>query len=57
MAKNFKNKKKINDEKRYAFLNHIGEDPYSPYNNALKSCTDLINQSRHIDKVMHARCS
>jgi hypothetical protein len=36
-------------------LSHIGDDPCSPHNNAVKCCEDLRNQSRHIDKVLNAQ--
>jgi hypothetical protein len=42
-------------EKNCAFLSHIGDDPCSPHNNAVKCCEDLRNQSRHIDKVLNAQ--
>jgi hypothetical protein len=47
--------KKVHDEKNYAFLTHIREDPCSPHNNGVKNCEDLQNQSRHIDKVLNAQ--
>ncbi|KAG7988370.1 hypothetical protein I3843_03G184700 [Carya illinoinensis] len=53
----FRNWKKINNGKHCAFLNHIGEDPCSCHNNAVKSCEDLLKQSQHIDKVMNAQIS
>ncbi|KAG6680599.1 hypothetical protein I3842_13G050200 [Carya illinoinensis] len=49
----FRNWKKINNGKHCAFLNHIGEDPCSCHNNAVKSCEDLLKQSQHIDKIMN----
>ncbi|KAG7943691.1 hypothetical protein I3843_15G055900, partial [Carya illinoinensis] len=48
----FRNWKKINNGKHCAFLNHIGEDPCSCHNNAVKSCEDLLKQSQHIDKML-----
>ena len=53
-VKGFTNWKKVNDGKRCAFLNHVGQDPCSPHNNAKKCCQDLLNQSQHIDKVINA---
>lgn len=38
-------------------MNHVGEDLCSPHNKAVIACEDLMNQSRHIDKVMHAQTS
>ena len=43
--------------KNCAFLNHVGEDPCSPHNNAMKYCDDLLNESVHIDKVMNVQSS
>ncbi|XP_062100068.1 uncharacterized protein LOC133805936 [Humulus lupulus] len=42
--------KKINDGTNCAFLNHVGQDPCSCHNNALKSSEDLLKRSQHIDK-------
>ncbi|XP_065847572.1 uncharacterized protein [Euphorbia lathyris] len=47
--------KKVNDGKRCAFLTHIGEDPCSTHNNAMRSCEDLLNQSQHIENVIHVQ--
>lgn len=55
--KGFRNWKKVNNEKKCTFLNHIGEDPCSPHNNAVRSCEDLLKQSGHIDKVINAQSS
>ena len=49
--------KKVNNGKNCAFLNHVGEDPCSPHNNAMKYCDDLLNESVHIDKVMNVQSS
>ncbi|XP_059456615.1 uncharacterized protein LOC132186648 [Corylus avellana] len=53
--KGFRSWKKVHDEKNCAFLTHIGEDPCSPHNNAVKYCEDLQNQAQHIDKVLNAQ--
>ncbi|XP_059434852.1 uncharacterized protein LOC132167836 [Corylus avellana] len=53
--KGFRNWRKVHEGKNCAFLTHIGEDPCSPHNNAMKSYEDLRNQSRHIDKVLNAQ--
>ena len=53
----FRNWKKVNNGKNCAFLNHVGEDPCSPHNNAMKYCDDLLNESVHIDKVMNVQSS
>jgi len=34
----------------------MGDDPCSQHS-TVKSCADLMNQSCHIDKVMHAQSS
>ena len=49
--------RKDNARKDCAFLNHIEDDPYSPHNNAMRSCVDLMKQSGHIDKIMNAQSS
>ncbi|XP_059448307.1 uncharacterized protein LOC132179584 [Corylus avellana] len=53
--KGFRSWKKVHDGKNCAFLTHIGEDPCSPHNNAVKYCEDLRNQAQHIDKVLNAQ--
>ena len=40
--KGFKSWRKVNIGKDCAFLNHIGDDPCSPHNNAMKCCVDLM---------------
>jgi len=55
ITKGFRNWKKVHDGKKCAFLTHIGEDPCSPHNNAVKSCEDLKQQSQHIDKLLNAQ--
>ena len=51
----FRNWKKVNNGKNCTFLNHVGEDPCSPHNNAVKYCDDLLNESMHMDKVMNVQ--
>ena len=53
--KGFRSWKKVHDEKNCACLTHIGEDPCSPHNNAVKYCEDLRNQSRHTDKILNTQ--
>jgi hypothetical protein len=53
--KGFRSWRKVHNGKNCAFLSHIGDDPCSPHNNAMKYCEDLRNQSRHIDKVLNAQ--
>lgn len=48
---------KVNDGKKCTFLNHIGEDPCSLYNNVVRFYEDLLKQSWHIDKVMNVQSS
>ncbi|XP_058775953.1 uncharacterized protein LOC131650249 [Vicia villosa] len=40
----FRGWKKVRNGKNCAFLKHIGKDPCSPHNNAMKVCQDLLNQ-------------
>jgi hypothetical protein len=55
ITRRFRNWKKVHDGKKCAFLTHIGEDPCSAHNNAVKSCEDLKQQSRYIDKLLNAQ--
>jgi hypothetical protein len=54
-TKGFRNLKKVHDGYKCAFLTHIGDDPCSPHNNIVKSCEDLKQQSRYIDKLLNAQ--
>ena len=56
-VKGFNNWKKVNAGKSGAFLHHVGEDPCSPHNNAVRCCQILLNKSQHIDKIMNAQSS
>ena len=53
----FRSWKKVNDGKNCAFLKHIGNDPCSPHNNAVRACQDLLNQAGHIQNVIHVQNS
>ncbi|XP_061345948.1 uncharacterized protein LOC133291663 [Gastrolobium bilobum] len=55
--KGFNSWHRVHNGKYCAFLSHMGDDPCSQHINALISCVDLMNQSCHIDKVMHAQSS
>ncbi|XP_061364760.1 uncharacterized protein LOC133308173 [Gastrolobium bilobum] len=55
--KGFNSWHRVHSGKYCAFLSHMGDDPCSQHTNALISCVDLMNQSCHIDKVMHAQSS
>ncbi|XP_052203041.1 uncharacterized protein LOC127808506 [Diospyros lotus] len=55
--KGFNSWKIAHNGKDCAFLSHMGDDPCSQHTSAVKSCADLMNQSCHIDKVMHAQSS
>ncbi|XP_039688346.1 uncharacterized protein [Medicago truncatula] len=44
----FRGWKRVRDGKNCAFLKHIGKDPCSHHNNAVKACNDLLNQRAHI---------
>ncbi|KAL5652672.1 hypothetical protein ACJX0J_038130, partial [Zea mays] len=47
-AQGFDSWKKVHDGKKCAFLAHIGSDPCSVHNNAVKECQTLLNQPNHI---------
>ncbi|CAK8532870.1 unnamed protein product [Lathyrus sativus] len=53
----FRGWKKVRNGKNYAFLKHIGKIPCSPYNNAMKTCQDLLNQDGHIRNIIQAQSS
>ncbi|XP_027915183.1 zinc finger MYM-type protein 1-like [Vigna unguiculata] len=53
----FRSWRKVNAGKRCAFLNHIGDSPWSPHNNAMKACEDLLNQSMHINNNINIQSS
>ena len=53
----FRNWKKVRNGKHCSFLKHIGKDPCSPYNNAMKACQDLLNQDGHIRNVIQVQSS
>ena len=40
-----------------ALLGHVGKDPNSPHKIAVKCCEDLMNHSRHIDKLVEKQSS
>ncbi|XP_057730160.1 uncharacterized protein LOC130945466 [Arachis stenosperma] len=48
----FSNWKKVNNRVNCAFVCHEGSIPNSPHNLCVKSCDDLMAQSKHIDKVL-----
>ncbi|XP_015940673.1 uncharacterized protein LOC107466196 [Arachis duranensis] len=48
----FSNWKKVNNGVNCAFVCHEGSIPDSPHNLCVKSCDDLMAQSKHIDKVL-----
>ncbi|XP_004488955.2 uncharacterized protein [Cicer arietinum] len=53
----FRNWKKVKNGKFCAFLKHIGMDPCSPHNNAMKACLDLLNQDGHIRNTFQVQSS
>ncbi|XP_058755986.1 uncharacterized protein LOC131629208 [Vicia villosa] len=53
----FRSWKKVRNGKNCAFLKHIGMDPCSPHNNAMKACQDLLNQDGHIRNIVQAQSS
>lgn len=38
-------------------IGHVGRYPNSPHKNTVKCCEDLMNQSRHIDKLVEKQVS
>ncbi|XP_025692337.1 uncharacterized protein [Arachis hypogaea] len=48
----FSNWKKVNNVVNCAFVCYEGSIPNSPYNLCVKSCDDLMAQSKHINKVL-----
>lgn len=50
--KGFRNWKKVNSGKDCAFLSHVGNNPNSPHNVALRCCEDFKKQSYHSDNVL-----
>nr|KYP65562.1 Zinc finger MYM-type protein 1 [Cajanus cajan] len=55
IATGFKSWRKVNNGKNCAFLKHIGKDPCSPHNNAMRVFQDLLNQNCHIRNVFHVQ--
>jgi hypothetical protein len=47
----FRNWKKVNDDIKCAFFVNMGNDLCSPYNNVVKCCDTLMNQSQHIEDI------
>ncbi|KAG6713585.1 hypothetical protein I3842_05G160800 [Carya illinoinensis] len=47
----------LNDVMNCPLIGHMGRDPNSPHKNAVKYCEDLMNQSRHIDKLVEKQVS
>ncbi|KAG7968215.1 hypothetical protein I3843_08G142400 [Carya illinoinensis] len=41
----------------YPLIRHVGRDSNSPHKNAIKCCEDLMNQSKHIDKLVEKQVS
>lgn len=57
VVKGFNNWKKASDKMNSSLMGHVGKDPNSPHKNAVKCCEDLMNQSRHIDKLVEKQTS
>jgi len=51
----FKGWKNVRNGKRCSFLKHIGKDPCSPHNNAMKDCQDFLNQDVHLKNVIEVQ--
>jgi len=57
VVKGFNNCKKASDKKNSSLMGHVEKDPNSPHKSAVKCCEDLMNQSRHIDKLVEKQTS
>ena len=53
----FNNWKKVNDGTNCPLIRYVGKDPNSLHKIAVKSCEDLKNYSRHIDKLIEKQKS
>ncbi|CAK8544459.1 unnamed protein product [Lathyrus sativus] len=53
----FRGWKKVRNGKNCAFLKHIGKNPCSPHNNAMKACQDLLNQDGRIRNIIQGQSS
>ena len=53
----FNNWKKVNDRMNCPLIRHVRKDPNSLHKIAVKSCEDLKNYSRHIDKLIEKQKS
>src|SRR3954471_19230989 len=57
LSMGFRNWKKVRNGKHCSFLKHIGKDPCSPHNNAMKAFQDLLNQDGYIRNVIQVQSS
>ncbi|XP_061362827.1 uncharacterized protein LOC133306518, partial [Gastrolobium bilobum] len=49
VVEGFRSWKKVNDGENCAFLRHVRKNIISMHKNAVRSCSDLMNQSQHIE--------
>jgi hypothetical protein len=56
-VKGFNNWKKASDKMNSSLMGHVGKDSNSPHKNVVKCCEDLMNQSRHSDKLVEKQTS
>jgi hypothetical protein len=57
IVKGFDNGKKASDKMNSSLIGYVWKDPNSPHKNAVKCCEDLMNKSRHIDKLVEKQTS
>ncbi|XP_024634768.1 zinc finger MYM-type protein 1-like [Medicago truncatula] len=53
----FRSWRKVRNGENCSFLKHIGKDPRSPHNNAMKACQDFLNQDGHLRNVIEVQSS
>uniref|UniRef100_A0A2N9HA84 TTF-type domain-containing protein n=1 Tax=Fagus sylvatica TaxID=28930 RepID=A0A2N9HA84_FAGSY len=56
-VKGFDNWKKVNDGMNCSLVGHVGKDPNSPHEIAVKCYEDLMKHSRHVDKLFKKQSS
>ncbi|XP_061366257.1 uncharacterized protein LOC133309491 [Gastrolobium bilobum] len=49
VVEGFRNWKKVNNGENCAFLRHVGKNVISMHKNAVRTCSNLMNQSQHIE--------
>uniref|UniRef100_A0ACD5Y124 Uncharacterized protein n=1 Tax=Avena sativa TaxID=4498 RepID=A0ACD5Y124_AVESA len=51
----FDRRKKVHDGKKCAFLTHMGSDPCSQHNNAVRHSQALLNQPNHLANILEVK--